>query len=409
MIRKALVLAGGRGTRLSGVVKDVPKPMADVAGLPFLHYLVLDLKKKGIEEVVLLTGHLHEVIEDFLGTEYHQVKISYQQEFEPRGTGGMIYELSRRWDEELLLINGDTYFDVDVQALAELSRNSNSIAIAVREVEKQDRYGSLEIIKNRIISFREKSYIEKGYINGGIYFLPKGVFDSYNLPFAFSLEVDFFQKMIHSLHIIAFHSKGFFIDIGIPEDYYAAQSQIPRQIVPMFDSSWSLFLDRDGVLNQHIPNDYVRVPDDFLWIDGSAEAVGELRNLFSRIIVVTNQQGIAKNLMSELNLEQIHWKLAEGIEQFGGKLDAIYYCPYLKEMNSPMRKPEIGMAIQAKRDFPEIDFSKSIIVGDMITDMEFGHKAGMFCVNVGNTITKKEALKFENLRAFAKFMLYIKD
>jgi histidinol phosphatase-like enzyme len=78
-------------------------------------------------------------------------------------------------------------------------------------------------------------------------------------------------------------------------------------------------------------------------------------------------------------------------------------------MNSPMRKPEIGMAIQAKRDLPEIDFSKSIIVGDMITDMEFGHKAGMFCVNVGNTITKKEALKFENLKAFAEFLFNIKD
>ncbi|MFY7860720.1 MAG: D-glycero-alpha-D-manno-heptose-1,7-bisphosphate 7-phosphatase, partial [Chitinophagales bacterium] len=176
-----------------------------------------------------------------------------------------------------------------------------------------------------------------------------------------------------------------------------------------FDSTWSLFLDRDGVLNRHIPNDYVRVPEDFHWIDGSAEAVGKLRNLFRRIFVVTNQQGIAKNLMSELNLEQIHWKLADAIEQFGGKLDAIYYCPFLKEMNSPLRKPEIGMALQAKKDFPEIDLSKSIIVGDMITDMEFGQKAGMLCINVGSTITKKETLKFENLRAFANFILNIKD
>lgn len=404
MIQKAVILAGGKGTRLASVVQDKPKPLADINGLPFLHYLLLDLKKKGIKEVVLLVGHMKELIMDYFKEEYHQLKVSYEIESEPRGTGGFIAELSTKWKEPILLINGDTYFDVDIQAMYEQFSKSNAIQMAVKKVMNQDRYGVLEIENNRIVNFKVKSFIDKGFINGGIYLLPKGIFKNYALPYSFSLEKEFFEAYKDELFIEPFYSNGYFIDIGIPEDYELAQSSIPKMIFPKLDKSWSLFLDRDGVLNKHLPEDYVKTADEFQWINGSKEAVADFRSIFGRIVIVTNQQGIGKGLMTEYDLDKIHWKMQSDLEATGGHIDRVYHCPHRKEINSKCRKPKTGMAIQAKEDFPEIDFSKSIMIGDMSTDMEFGENLGMFNIKIGTTPSKKESLKFLDLRDFSLFL-----
>jgi D-glycero-alpha-D-manno-heptose 1-phosphate guanylyltransferase len=395
MIRKAVILAGGRGTRLATVVADRPKPMAEIMNLPFLHYLILDLKNKGITEVVLLVGYMHEVIEDYFQSEYHGVKISYELEAEPRGTGGLICELSRKWVEPILLINGDTYFDVDIQAMYQLYLSTKSVVMAVREVVGQNRYGALQIENDIIINFKEKTWIDKGYINGGIYLLPQGVFESYSdLPFSFSLEKDFFEAYKSDLTIQAYYSDGFFIDIGIPEDFEAAQISIPRQLFPKLDKSWTIFLDRDGVLNKHLPEDYVKSPEEFEWIEGSKEAVKLLSEKAGKVLVVTNQQGIGKKLMSELDLQDIHYKMQNDVEAIGGKIDRAYYCPHLKFINCKCRKPKTGMAYQAKEEFPHIDFSKSILIGDSLTDIQFGQSLGMFTIYLSD----RKPCKIENLK-----------
>jgi D-glycero-alpha-D-manno-heptose 1-phosphate guanylyltransferase len=399
MIRKAVVLAGGRGTRLATVVADRPKPMAEIRNLPFLHYLILDLKNKGITEVVLLVGYMHEVIEDYFQLEYQGVKITYELELEPRGTGGLVCELSRKWAEPILLINGDTYFDVDIQAMYQLYLSTKSVVMAVREVVGQDRYGVLEIENDIIIDFKEKTWIDKGYINGGIYLLPQGVFDKYSdLPFSFSLEKEFFEAYKSDLNIKPFYSVGFFIDIGIPEDFEAAQTSIPRQLFPNIDKSWTIFLDRDGVLNKHLPDDYVKHASEFEWIEGSKEAVKLLSEKAGRILVVTNQQGIGKKLMSELDLQDIHYRMQNDVEAIGGKIDRTYYCPHLKFINCKCRKPKTGMALQAKEEFPEIDFSKSILVGDSLTDIQLGQSLGMFTIYLSDrNPCKIESLKLGKL------------
>lgn len=404
MIQKAVILAGGKGTRLASVVQDKPKPMADIAGLPFLHYMILDLKKKGISEVVLLVGHLKEVILDYFQTSYHGVKISYEVELEPRGTGGLIYELARKWNENILLINGDTYFEVDIQSLIASSKNKE-IVLAVRKVERSDRYGALTIENNRIIDFQEKSWIDSGYINGGIYFLPKGCFDTFDLPFSFSLEKDFFEAKKDVLHLKPFYSDGYFIDIGIPEDYSLAQTSIPSQFIPRIDKTWTLFLDRDGVINEHRPEDYVKNETEFVCINGSKEAIRDLSKKFGRILVVTNQQGIGKGMMTEYDLEKIHWKMQSEIEEIGGKIDRVYYCPHLANVQPKCRKPETGMAEQAKADFPEIDFSKSIMIGDSRSDIEFGSRLGMMTVKVGmDGEYYGEVLKVKSLGDFMRLI-----
>jgi D-glycero-alpha-D-manno-heptose 1-phosphate guanylyltransferase len=337
---------------------------------------------------------------DYFQSSYHGVVISYEIEAEPRGTGGLIYELAKQWQEPILLVNGDTYFDVDIQALVTKAEQSE-IIIAVRAVEHSDRYGVLEIHDDRIVDFKEKTWIDQGYINGGIYMLPAGVFDNYNLPFSFSIEKDFFELHKDSLHLKPFYSQGYFIDIGIPEDYEKAQTSIPRQVLPILDKSWTLFLDRDGVINSHRPDDYVKNEAEFEWIDGSKEAIRDLSQLIGRVLVVTNQQGIGKGMMTEYDLDKIHWKMQRELEAIGGRIDRVYYCPHLAAIKPKCRKPDIGMAEEAQQDFPEINFSKSIMIGDSDSDIEFGCRLGMFTVRVGSPLGPKgEILRVKCLADF---------
>lgn len=144
-----------------------------------------------------------------------------------------------------------------------------------------------------------------------------------------------------------------------------------------FDRTWSLFLDRDGVINRQIKGDYVRSFDQFEWLPGSLETIVSGAAVFGRIFIVTNQQGIGKGLMTITDLEDIHRQLVDTVSRAGGRIDKVYYSPYLAAEQHPFRKPEIGMALQAKMDFPEVDFEKSIMVGDSASDILFGKKAGM--------------------------------
>ena len=151
------------------------------------------------------------------------------------------------------------------------------------------------------------------------------------------------------------------------------------------DKTWTLFLDRDGVINLHFPKDYVKDWDEFYFLEGAIEAIVRLSHTFGKIIVVTNQQGVAKGKMTEAALQNIHFNMLSEIEAAGGRIDSIYAATVMADEDPEgIRKPRIGMALQAQRDFPEIDFAKSIIVGDSISDMQFGRNAGMFTIFVSD-------------------------
>ena len=175
-----------------------------------------------------------------------------------------------------------------------------------------------------------------------------------------------------------------------------------------FDNSWTLFLDRDGVINERETDGYITKVDDFSFIPGTIKAIERLSNIFGRIVVVTNQAGIGKGLMTEKQLEMLHKHLLKTIDLLDGRIDKIYYCPDKPDTKSPNRKPETGMAMQAKADFPEIDFSRSIIVGDSISDMEFGARLGMVKVFIKGKGENPSALKpefqFDSLKGFADML-----
>ena len=150
-----------------------------------------------------------------------------------------------------------------------------------------------------------------------------------------------------------------------------------NKFIKEIDKSWTLFLDRDGVINKRIFGGYVKSWDEFEFLPGVLEAISIFSIIFNRIVIVTNQQGIGKGLMNESQLNTIHKKIIESVSNSGGRIDSIYYCPDLANKENNCRKPGINMASMAKEDFPDINLIKSIIVGDSVSDIMFGKNAGM--------------------------------
>lgn len=153
----------------------------------------------------------------------------------------------------------------------------------------------------------------------------------------------------------------------------------------VIDRTWTLFLDRDGVINVKLEGDYVKKIEEFEFTENALKAIAKLKQLFGKIVVVTNQQGIAKGLYTEEDLNAVHAYMQEQLAKENAQVDKIYFCPALNgDTRFNCRKPDIGMALQAQTDFPEIDFSKSVMVGDSISDMEFGRKLGMYTVFIAD-------------------------
>ncbi|AVQ29847.1 nucleotidyltransferase family protein [Fusobacterium varium] len=221
---EAIVLAGGFGTRLKEVVSDVPKPMAPVNGKPFLEYLLKDLSKKGIKHVILAVGYKKEIIKEYFKNKYEDIEITYSEELVPLGTGGAIKKaLKLVKEEDVFIVNGDTFFDVDLKGMKEFhTENKSILTVAVKEMENFDRYGSLVIKENRIIEFEEKKKKDKGKINGGIYLIKKDLLSRMEKEnFSFEKEVLEDKKV----EKYSYESEGYFIDIGIPEDYFKIRKQ----------------------------------------------------------------------------------------------------------------------------------------------------------------------------------------
>jgi len=175
--------------------------------------------------------------------------------------------------------------------------------------------------------------------------------------------------------------------------------------LPVIDKSWTLFLDRDGVINERIPDDYVKSPREFIFKEGFLEAIKTLAALFGRIVVVTNQRGIARKIMSEEALDKVHDFMIQEIISNGGRIDAIYHCPHDRNDDCECRKPKTGMALSAKRQFPDIEFQRSIIAGDSLSDMKFGENAGMTCVLIRGKENTDTYLSFDSLFDFSRHIV----
>lgn len=225
---EAIILAGGFGTRISTVVKDVPKPMAPVNGKPFLQYVLNYLIDFGFERIILSVGYKKEVIKDYFGNHYKDMAIQYCEENKPLGTGGGIKKaLSFAQEEQVFVLNGDTMSKIDYQQfLEDHLEHKSSLSLALKPMKDTGRYGIVKTNNaNRIVEFCEKQSSQQGNINAGIYIVNTRIFDNLTFPEKFSFEKDFMEKMVDKINISAFCYDGYFIDIGIPEDFYRAQAE----------------------------------------------------------------------------------------------------------------------------------------------------------------------------------------
>lgn len=232
MIKTAIILAGGFGTRLQSVVSDMPKPMAPINDRPFLAILLQFLKSNGIENVILSVGYLHEKIIDYFHDNYLELKITYKVESTPLGTGGAFKFALDETSDDVLVLNGDTFFNLDIQAFYSFHKAQQSdFSIALKPLAKSDRYGTVIIENNIIKGFREKGEYENVVINAGCYITSKACFEKFDLPNTFSLEKDFLETHTQDLTICGYLSDNYFIDIGIPSDYQEAQNTLLNFII----------------------------------------------------------------------------------------------------------------------------------------------------------------------------------
>lgn len=409
-IKEAIILAGGLGTRLREAVPDLPKCMAPVAGRPFLFYVINYLRSQGIEKFIFSLGYKHEIIADYLLRQFASLSYQTVTEDEPLGTGGAIrFACEKATEENILVANGDTLFRIDAQQLATVHHEHKADAtLALKPMKNFDRYGTVAVNNNGSIQrFEEKKFCESGNINGGVYLLNVAAFTSQQWPAKFSFEKDFLESARYRLYGDV--QDNYFIDIGIPEDYNRAQRELasPPLNLQQIDKSWTLFLDRDGVINVDKHGSYIFTPEEFVFTEGGPELFKKLAGLFGAVIVITNQRGVGRGLMTEESLKLIHEKMVHEIGLAGGRIDHIYYCTAINN-DDPRRKPNPGMAWQAKTDFPSIDMARSIMVGNNMSDMQFGRNAGMYTVFIRSTRPDQVLphpdidLAFDTLEEFAK-------
>lgn len=389
MIRQAVILCGGLGTRLGALTANTPKPLLPVAGTPFLDVLVEEAGRYGFNRVLLLAGHLSPEIEAFVRTstaaKRRGVEIDLSVEPLRAGTGGAVRFAADRLDDDFLLMNGDSWFDVNLRRLTAFAqtRGENAMTLALRAMPDVSRYGAVTLAGDKITGFREKAQgLGAGLVNGGVYVCRKAaLFEAMaalapNPAAALSLETDVMPALSARDALGGLVCDGYFVDIGVPESYAAAQSEIPRHL-----RRPAAFFDRDGVLNVDLH--HVGSVDRFRWVDGAIDAVRACNDHGFLVFVVTNQAGVAKGLYEERDVDFLHDFMQEQLAQAGGHVDDFRYCPYHVEAvrpeyrsDSPWRKPAPGMLLDLLAHWP-VDREGSFLIGDKDSDLAAARAAGV--------------------------------
>ncbi|MBF0460617.1 MAG: D-glycero-beta-D-manno-heptose 1,7-bisphosphate 7-phosphatase [Magnetococcales bacterium] len=379
MTRQAVILAGGQGTRLGALTKQTPKPLLPVGGQPFLDHLVWNLSRHGIHDIILSCGYLGEQIADHFRTRPGgKAHIRTFIEPQPLGTGGAVRFLADELQEQFFLLNGDSLFDINYLDLS-LSPHAPAHAqatIALRPVANASRYGRVETNGEQIMRFCEKdSQAQPGLINAGLYWMDRRLVE--RLPTGVSsLERDLFPALAAEGRLFGKTYTGYFIDMGIPDDYARADREL---------ASWhhrpAIFLDRDGVINQD--HGYVATPDRFEWIAGAPQAIRWCNEHGYLVLVVTNQAGIARGYYDEAQFQALTtWMQAE-LARHGAHVDATYHCPHHPtegvgpwRTECRCRKPNPGLLEQARAEWA-IDWAHSLLIGDKPTDVAAAERVGL--------------------------------
>lgn len=391
-ITQAIVLAGGRGTRLGSLTQHTPKPLLPVAGKPFLAYLLWLLVQQGVSELVLSVGYLSESIIQALGDgSRFGVRIRYAVEKTPLGTGGAVRFAASFLpfpDKAFFVLNGDTLLDCNLQKLARLMLEGSATAgMALRQVEDVGRYGAVITENAKVTAFSEKSANGPGTVNGGVYALLPQALDT--LPEgASSIEQDLFPQLTTQGQLAALRTTGFFLDIGLPETYQEAQTALPAWQEGARKRKPFVLLDRDGTLIEE--KNYLCDPNEVVLLPGVGEGLAALQQSGFGLAVVTNQAGIGRGYYQKADMDAVNDRMAAYLSEYGVHLNGLFFCPHHPDAGCLCRKPRPGLVMQAMRQLPGFFPDFSYVVGDKASDVDLALGVGASGILVRTGYGKQE-------------------
>lgn len=396
---RAVIMAGGKGTRLAALNADIPKPMFPVLGKPILEYQVESLLKSGIRDITLIVGHLKEVVMDYFGDgRNYNANISYIRENEPLGTAGALYYLKDE-PEDFILVFGDLILDVDFIRFMKFHKEHGA-AISLYGHPNAHPCDSDVIVANedgrvtKILSKKaERNFYYHNFVNAGIYCVSPMALESIALPVKIDLEKTLIAGLIEQGQVYAYKSTEYVKDMGTPDRLSAVSDDVKNGVVNgrnLKQKQKAIFLDRDGTINEYVG--FLTNINSFRLLPTAAEAIAKINASSYLTIVATNQPVIARGEVTFQELYEIHKKLETELGKKGAYLDDILFCPHhphrgykgeIEELkiDCDCRKPKIGMLEQAAEKY-NIDLSQSWYVGDTTVDIQTGKNAGMRTVLV---------------------------
>jgi D,D-heptose 1,7-bisphosphate phosphatase len=381
-VRQCAVLVGGLGSRLGALTANTPKPILPCGDRPFLAWLLREFVRFGVEEFLLLTGHLSAEMEASVHALAallpRHARIVISEEPVRAGTGGAVFHARERLDRQFLLCNGDSLFDFNLAALLSAAAEDGPDVVGrmvLRRLDDASRYGVVVLAGDQVRAFRERPLSNTlGMINAGIYLFDRRVVDE--LAPTCSLEADIMPRLAARGALRGTVGTGYFRDIGVPEDFARAKQEIPRVL-----RRWALFLDRDGVVN--VDHGWVGTHDRFEWSPGAREAIRAATEAGWHVFVVTNQSGVARGHYDEAAVLALHAWMTDEVRRAGGTIDDIRYCPFHQDAvveayrrASDWRKPAPGMLFDLMRAW-ELDPARCVLIGDQPSDMAAAEAAGI--------------------------------
>lgn len=425
-INQALILCGGKGTRLGEQTKNIPKPMVPVGGRPVLDYIMDTLQESGITNFILLAGHLGEIID----THYQEnprdgCNIEVVIEPKPLGTAGAVKFVSDKLDDNFVVAYGDIFTNFNLEPMLAVHKKYNPIGTLL--VRPSDHpWDSHLIDKDEVghvkefIHTRQDGRFYKNMANAAFYVLNKNILGYIPADKASDFGADTFPEVLSvngSLMTYVLPEEEFVKDMGTPNRFIAVEQYLQERSLAKKarlcqSKITTVLLDRDGVLN--VDTGLIDSVDKLKMIEGSAEAVALLNKHGIRCFVITNQPVISRGMCSVEKLNEIHLYLAKEISKMGGKISDVYYCPHHPETHHNegiielrracrCRKPAPGLIFQAQREH-NFDLGATIMVGDRYTDIRAGDAAGVRTVLIGYDKKVNSTFQFSSLLEFAKFI-----
>ena len=398
---KTVIMAGGRGTRISSVASDIPKPMIRIAGKPVLEHEIDCLREQGFTDMIITVSHLGHIIMDYFGDgSRFGVKIEYFVEKTPLGNAGALFKIKDKLTEDFLLLNADAVFDIDFSRFVAYHRERGGLATLFTHPNSHPYDSGLIVTdgNNAVTRWLAKEDDRPAYyrnlVNAGLHVLSPALLEREPGTEKVDLDRQILKPLAGTGRMFSYRSPEYVKDMGTPDRYEAVCRDFEKGLVKsrnLSNPQRAIFLDRDGTMNRYVG--FLRDLNDFELLPGVAEAIKTI-NLSSYLaIVVTNQPVIARGEVTAEQLDDIHNKMETLLGQSGGYIDGLYYCPHHPDkgfegeipelkFDCDCRKPKPGMIYQAAKDF-HIDLSASWMVGDSKGDIQCGLNAGCRTILIG--------------------------